>query len=88
MLSRHRNLFKKYLCNEEPDISITLNQSDISFERTKAAREDALEGLSAREYSDEYLDLIDRLSQRVAFYHLSCNMDPQAAKTAYDAMSQ
>ena len=33
-----------------------------------------------------YLDLLDKLSSRVAFYRMQCNMDPQAAKVAYDAM--
>ena len=33
-----------------------------------------------------YLDLIDKLSSRVAFYRMQCNMDPQAAQMAYGAM--
>ena len=33
-----------------------------------------------------YLDLIDRLSSRVSFYRMQCNMDPQAAEVAFDAM--
>jgi len=49
---------EKYLCNEESDITIVLNQSDITFERQKAAREDALEGFPAREYSDAYLETL------------------------------
>lgn len=36
----------------------------------------------------KYLDLMDRLSQRVAFYRLRCNMDPEAAQIAFDAMSR
>ena len=35
----------------------------------------------------KYLDLMDRLSQRVAFYSLRCNMDPEAAQIAFEAMS-
>ena len=36
----------------------------------------------------KYLDLLDRLSQGVRFYRLSCNMSPEAARVAYDAMSR
>jgi hypothetical protein len=36
----------------------------------------------------KYLDLMDALSQKVAFYRLRCNMDPEAARIAYEAMSQ
>ena len=34
-----------------------------------------------------YLDLVDKLTSRVAFYRMRCNIDPQAAKLAYDTMS-
>ena len=34
-----------------------------------------------------YMDLIDRLANRVEFYRMGCNMDPQAAVVAYEAMS-
>ena len=33
-----------------------------------------------------YLDLLDKLSSRVAFYRMGCNMDPEAATVAYNAM--
>lgn len=35
----------------------------------------------------KYLELIDRLARKVAFYRMTCNMDPQAAEMAYRAMS-
>ena len=35
----------------------------------------------------QYLELIDRLTQNVEFYKLSCNMNPDAAIVAYEAMS-
>ena len=35
-----------------------------------------------------YLDLIDKLSSRTAFYRMQCNMDPEAAIVAYTAMSR
>lgn len=34
----------------------------------------------------QYMTLLDMLSARVAFYHMACNMDPQAAVMAYEAM--
>ena len=33
-----------------------------------------------------YLDLLDRLSSRVEFYRMQCNMDPEAANVSYEAM--
>ena len=36
----------------------------------------------------QYLALLDALSQRANFYRLKCNMDPQAAIMAYEAMSE
>ena len=33
-----------------------------------------------------YMEIIDKLTQRVAFYRLRCNMSPEAAKMAYEAM--
>ena len=35
----------------------------------------------------KYLELVDRLAGCVPFYRLQCNMDPQAARTAYQGMS-
>ena len=34
----------------------------------------------------KYLELLDRLSNAAAFYRLQCNMAPQAAQVAYEAM--
>ena len=34
-----------------------------------------------------YLDLVDKLSSRVSFYRMACNMDPSAAVIAYETMS-
>ena len=34
----------------------------------------------------KYMSLLDALSARVTFYHMACNMDPQAARMAYEAM--
>ena len=35
----------------------------------------------------EYMQLLDQISGKVEFYRLACNMDPQAAVVAYEAMS-
>ena len=34
-----------------------------------------------------YMDLLDRLSRQVRFYRMQCNMDPEAARMSYAAMS-
>ena len=35
----------------------------------------------------KYMELVDRLAGCVSFYRLQCNMDPQAARVAYQGMS-
>ena len=35
----------------------------------------------------QYMELLDQISGKVAFYRLACNMEPQAAVVAYEAMS-
>ena len=51
-----REYCRDYLCNAPADFSVTLTPADISLEREKAAREDALEGLPVRNLSDELLE--------------------------------
>ena len=34
----------------------------------------------------KYMELIDRIAKGVTFYEMSCNMDPEAAVIAYEAM--
>ena len=34
----------------------------------------------------KYMEIIDKLMQRVSFYRLKCNMTPEAAKIAYEVM--
>ena len=38
-------------------------------------------------YLPQYMQLLDQISGKVAFYRLACNMSPQAAVVAYEAMS-
>lgn len=35
----------------------------------------------------KYLELLEHLTDKIAFYRLKCNMDPEAARIAYQAMS-
>ena len=35
-----------------------------------------------------YMDLIDQLSKKTEFYRMQCNLDPDAARVAYDIMSK
>ena len=48
----------KYFTKATPDFSITIFPEDIAFERTKSAREDALEGIPVRNFSDAYLETL------------------------------
>ena len=34
-----------------------------------------------------YMELLDGLSRKVRFYRMNCNMDPEAARMSYEAMS-
>ena len=36
----------------------------------------------------QYMDLISKLSERTNFYRMKCNLDPNAAQVAFDAMSK
>ena len=36
----------------------------------------------------KYMDLIDGLSHNVEFYRMGCNMDPEAARVAYEGMNK
>lgn len=35
-----------------------------------------------------YMDLIDKLSKNTSFYRMQCNLDPDAARVAYEKMSK
>ena len=53
-----REYCAEYLCAGEPAFSVEISQKDIDFEREKSAREDALEGLPVRQYTDSYLETL------------------------------
>lgn len=48
----------EYICHKDPDLSVRTTKEDIAFEREKSAREDELEGIPVREFSDEYLETL------------------------------
>ena len=45
-----------YLTDDQADYSVTTTQADIDFEREKSAREDEIEGIPTRHFSDSYLE--------------------------------
>ena len=45
-----------YLTDESTDYSVTTTQADIDYEREKSAREDEIEGILTRHFSDSYLE--------------------------------
>ena len=45
-----------YQTDEPADYSVTTTQADIDFERQKSAREDEVEGIPVRHFSDSYLE--------------------------------
>lgn len=45
-----------YQTDEPADYSVTTTQADIDFERQKSAREDEIEGIPIRHFSDSYLE--------------------------------
>lgn len=45
-----------YLTDEPADYSVTTTQADIDFECEKSAREDEIEGIPTRHFSDNYLE--------------------------------
>lgn len=45
-----------YLTDEPADYAVTTTQADIDFEREKSAREDEIEGIPIRQFSDSYLE--------------------------------
>ena len=49
---------QEYICEDRPEFSVEVSPVDISFEREKSAREDALEGIPTRHFSDEYLETL------------------------------
>lgn len=53
-----RNFCRDYLDEGPAELTVTVTQSDIAFERAKSAREDVLEGIPQREFTDAYLETL------------------------------
>ena len=53
-----RTFCRDYLCEGTPEISVTVSPEDITFEREKSEKEDKLEGIPVRQYSDKYLETL------------------------------
>ncbi len=51
-----RQYCSEYLCEGEPDFSVTITPQDLAFEREKAMQEDAAEGLPPRNLEDPLLE--------------------------------
>lgn len=47
-----------YLAEGTPDFSVSITPEDIRFEREKNDREESVEGIPHREFSDEYLETL------------------------------
>ena len=54
-----------YLSAEKPDIWVEITPEDIVFEREKSIREDKVEGIPPRSFSDAYLEFI-ALQRKIA----------------------
>ena len=46
----------EYLTDDQADYTVTATQADIDYERKKSAREDEIEGIPVRRFSDSYLE--------------------------------
>ena len=53
-----KDFCRDYLTGEEPVFSLEVTPGDIAYEREKSAREDAIEGISPRHFSDAYLETL------------------------------
>ena len=53
-----RTFCRDYLCEGTPEFSVTISPKDITFEREKSEKEDLLEGIPVRQFSDEYLETL------------------------------
>lgn len=51
------NRCAEYICDEKPDFFVSICAADIAFERSKCAREDALEGRMIRRMTDAQLEI-------------------------------
>ena len=62
----------EYICDGEVDFSINVSRDDIEFEHKKSAREDMLEGIPTRHFSDAYLETL-AVYRKIAEHMLEYN---------------
>lgn len=53
-----REFCREYLWDGTPDLTVTATAEDIAFERQKSEKEDELEGIAPRQFSDAYLETL------------------------------
>ena len=53
-----REYCRDYLAEGPADFCLVITQADIDFEREKSAREDQIEGIPVRQFSDAYLETL------------------------------
>lgn len=58
MFESTRSFCAEYLWEGKADFSVEISPADIAFEREKSAREDEIEGIPVRNFSDGYLETI------------------------------
>lgn len=58
LFSTTRGFCRDYLTDAPADFSIRITSPDIDYERQKSAREDEIEGIPVRYFSDEYLETL------------------------------
>lgn len=63
---------RDYLSEEEPKFTVKIDQADIDSEREKSAREDEIEGLPTRSFSDRYLERL-AVYRKLAKELLACD---------------
>ena len=53
-----REFCREYLWDGVPELAVTVTQEDIDSERIKSAKEDELEGIAPRQFTDAYLETL------------------------------
>ena len=53
-----RDYCREYLCDGAADLSVRVSAEDIDLERKKSEREDLLDGIPVRHFSDAYLETL------------------------------
>ena len=66
-----QELCREYRAKGKPDFRVESTQADIDFEREKSAREDEIEGIPVRQFSDAYLETLTvyrKIAERMPDY--------------------